>query len=392
MPNVGTVSQPGAPMLLLQLIRNKDRMVAMHVPDGFLDVTTSLGTAVAAAGAVGLALRAAGPEIRRDGPALAGLTSAFVFAVQMVNFPVGAGTSGHLMGGALAATLVGPWTAVLVLTCVLVVQGLLFADGGLTALGTNVLLIGVTTVLVGYLVTKAVMAVLPKRPASVVPAAAVGGFASVPAAALFFVGLYALGGTAPIPLPSLTTAMVGWHLLIGVGEAVITAAVLGAVVAARPDVVHACHGLRPDLVIVDADGQRHVVPANIEADPAGETRSGRSNRPVLVWLALASLLAAGGLSLLASAHPDGLEWVAEQLGFARSAAESAATGSPVSDYQFAGLPHPWGAVLAGLLGVLVTVAAGFALAAAAGARRTGGTDAPDAVAAPAGGNGSTGRR
>ncbi len=372
----------------------------MHVPDGFLDVTTSVGTAVAAAGAVGLALRAAGPEIRRDGPALAGLTSAFVFAVQMVNFPVGAGPSGHLMGGALAAALVGPWTAVLVLTCVLVVQGLLFADGGLTALGTNVLLIGVTTVLVGYVVTKALMVVLPKRPASVVPAAALGGLASVPAAALLFVGLYALGGTAPIPLASLTTAMVGWHLLIGIGEAVITAAVLGAVVVARPDVVHACHGLRPDLVVMDADGARRVVPASPNPPAA------RSNRPVLVWFGLAALLVAGGVSLLASAHPDGLEWVAEQLGFADAAAESAVAGSPMSDYEFAGLPHPWGAVLAGLLGVVVTVAAGFALAAAARGRRTGlgtgrRTDSADAavaadaavdVAAPATGHGPAGRR
>lgn len=378
----------------------------MHVPDGFLDVTTSVGTAVAAAGAVGLALRAAGPEIRRDGPALAGLTSAFVFAVQMVNFPVGAGTSGHLMGGALAAALVGPWTAVLVLTCVLVVQGLLFADGGLTALGTNVLLIGVTTVLVGYVVTKALMAVLPKRPASVVPAAAFGGLASVPAAALVFVGLYALGGTAPIPLSSLTTAMVGWHLLIGIGEAVITAAVLGAVVAARPDVVHACHGLRPDLVVVGADGERRVVPASTAAGTSATRPASRSNRPVLVWLGLASLLVAGGLSLLASAHPDGLEWVAEQLGFAGSAAESAVAGSPMSDYEFAGLPHPWGAVVAGLVGVLVTVAAGFALTAAARGRRTGrGTghrtgrrtgrrtdEAAGATDAAAAGSGHAGRR
>lgn len=338
----------------------------MHVPDGFLDVTTSLGTAGVAAGAVGLALRKAGPDVRRDGPALAGLTSAFVFAVQMVNFPVGAGTSGHLMGGALAAALVGPWVAVLVLTCVLLVQGLLFADGGLTALGTNVLLIGVTTVLVGALVTRAVAALLPKRASYVVPAAAIGGLASVPAAALVFVGLYAIGGTAPIPLPALTAAMLGWHLLIGVGEAVITAAVLGAVVAARPDVVWACRSLRSDLVLVDADGTRRLVPASA---PARVDKA--SSRPVLAALGVASLLVAGGLSLLASARPDGLEWVAEQLGFAGAAGESAVAGSPVGGYEFAGLPHPWGAVLAGVIGVLVTVAVGLAVAAIARGRRTG---------------------
>lgn len=346
----------------------------MHVPDGFLDVTTSVGTAVVAAGVVGLAVRKAGPEVRLHGPALAGLTAAFVFAVQMVNFPVAAGTSGHLMGGALAAALVGPWTAVLCLTCVLLVQGLLFADGGLTALGTNVLLMGVTTVLTGYLVTRGLKAVLPKRPSSVVPAAAIGGLVSVPVAALLFVGLYAIGGTAPIALPTLATAMVGWHLLIGVGEAVITAAVLAAIVVARPDVVHACRGLRADLVLMDEQGQSRVVPAD-RLSPARRT----SNRSVLAWLGFASLIVAGGLSLLASSHPDGLEWVAEQAGFAQTAAESAVAGSPLSGYALIGLPHPWGAVLAGLLGVLVTVAVGLALASLARGRRHGGATRPESA-------------
>ncbi len=121
----------------------------MHVPDGFLDVPTSVATGVAAVAVVGAALRRAEREIAETGPALPGLTAAFVFAAQMVNFPVGAGTSGHLLGGALAAVLVGPWTAVVVLTSVLLVQGLLFADGGLTALGTNVINMAVVGVVVG---------------------------------------------------------------------------------------------------------------------------------------------------------------------------------------------------------------------------------------------------
>jgi cobalt/nickel transport system permease protein len=185
----------------------------MHVPDGFFDAPTSIATGLIAAGAVGFSLRRANREIRETGPALAGLTAAFVFAVQMVNFPVGAGTSGHLLGGALAATLVGPWTGVLVMSVVLLVQGLLFADGGLTALGTNIMLMGLITVVIGYLVTRALLKVAPKRVGSVVPATAIGALISVPVAALAFTGLYAIGGTVDIPLGKLAAAMVGWHIL-----------------------------------------------------------------------------------------------------------------------------------------------------------------------------------
>ena len=231
----------------------------MHVPDGFLDLPTSVATGAVAAGAVGLAMRRSRTELAEAGAPLAGLTAVFVFAVQMVNFPVGAGTSGHLMGGMLAAALVGPWTAVLCLAVVLLVQGLFFADGGLSALGTNITLIGVVTVVAGFLVARALLAVLPRRPGSVVPAVAVGGLVSVPVAALVFVGLYAVGGAVPIPLGTLAATMLGWHTLIGIGEGVITAAVVGAVLATRPDLVHLARHLRPDLVLVDADGR--AVPA-----------------------------------------------------------------------------------------------------------------------------------
>src|ERR1700754_643704 len=115
----------------------------MHVPDGFLNAPTSVATGAVAVAGVAVALRKAQGELDERTAPLAGLTAAFVFAVQMLNFPVGVGTSGHLMGGALAAVLVGPWTAVLCLSVVLLVQGLLFADGGLTALGTNISLIGI---------------------------------------------------------------------------------------------------------------------------------------------------------------------------------------------------------------------------------------------------------
>ncbi|WP_298803471.1 energy-coupling factor ABC transporter permease [uncultured Pseudokineococcus sp.] len=323
----------------------------MHVPDGFLDLTTSVATAGVSAGAVGVALRRARHDVE-ESPALPGLVSAFVFAVQMVNFPVGAGTSGHLMGGALAAALVGPATAVVCLTVVLLVQALLFADGGLTALGTNVLLIAVVTVVVGHLVTRGALAVLPRRPSSVVPAAALGGLVSVPAAALVFVGLYALGGAVPVDLGSLAAAMLGWHALIGVGEALITGAVLAAVVAARPDLVRAAAPARRELVLVGADGRRTSVPA-APREPDAPSAGGARRRPLVVAL-LACLVVAGGVSLLASGSPDGLEHVAGLVGFDGAASDSAVAAGPFADYAAAGVPGALAVTLAGLAGVVVT--------------------------------------
>lgn len=215
----------------------------MHVPDGFLDAPTSLATGVVAAAGVALALRRARADLDDRTAPLAGLVAVFVFAGQMINFPVGAGTSGHLIGGALAAVLVGPWVATLSLTVVVAVQALLFADGGLTALGTNVALMGLVGVWVGWAVFRLARAVLPGRLASVPIAAAVGGALSVPAAALTFVGLYAVGGAAPIPLGSLVTAMGAWHAVIGIGEGLITLLVVGALVRTRPDLVHGARGL-----------------------------------------------------------------------------------------------------------------------------------------------------
>jgi cobalt/nickel transport system permease protein len=215
----------------------------VHVPDGFLDAGTSVATGALAAGTVALALRKSRDELDERTAPLAGLTAAFVFAVQMMNFPVGAGTSGHLIGGALTAVLAGPWTAVLCMTVVLLVQAVLFADGGLTALGTNVTLMALVAVGLGYGVFRLVVALLPKNRTSVLVGAGIGAFLSVPASALTFVGLFALGGVADIPIGTVAATMGGIHVLIGVGEAAITVAVLGAVLALRPDLVHGARHL-----------------------------------------------------------------------------------------------------------------------------------------------------
>ncbi len=229
----------------------------MHVPDGFLDTPTSLATAALAAGTVAVALKRSRAELDDLTAPLAGLTACFVFAVQMMNFPVAAGTSGHLMGGALTAALVGPWTAVLCLTVVLLVQALAFADGGLVALGTNVGLIGVVTVVVGWAVLRLVTRFSRSR-TGVLAGAGIGAFLSVPVAALVFVGLFAVGGVADVPLGTVASFMTGVHALIGLGEAAITVAVLGAVLAVRPDLVR---------------GARHLPVPGLAPRSAGEPAS-----------------------------------------------------------------------------------------------------------------------
>ena len=211
----------------------------MHVPDGFINAPTSLAAGVVAAGTVAVALRKAGDELDEKTTPMAGLVAAFIFATQMLTFPVGVGTSGHLLGGALAAVLVGPWTAILCMSTVLLVQALLFADGGLTALGTNVVLMGLVTVAVGWAITAAITRVGPNVAKTVTVGAALGALVSVPAAAIVFVGLFEVGGTVDVQLSALLSAMVGWHLLIGVGEAVITWLTVSSILAVRPDLVYA---------------------------------------------------------------------------------------------------------------------------------------------------------
>lgn len=213
----------------------------MHVPDGFIDAPISALAFVLGLGILAVALVKARTELDDRTAPLAGLTAVFIFAAQMLNFPVAAGTSGHLLGGALAAILVGPWVAMLVVTVVLTVQALLFADGGLTALGINILNMAVVTAVVGWLVFRVgVRFVQTPRGAAMI--AGVAAFLSVPAAAMAFTLEYALGGTAPVSLTAVAAAMGGVHLLIGIGEGVITGLVVAAVLASRPDVVAGVRG------------------------------------------------------------------------------------------------------------------------------------------------------
>lgn len=209
----------------------------MHIPDGFIDLKTSAAVATAGVIGVGAALRGAKNQLTEKSAPLAGLTAVFVFAVQMLNFPVAAGTSGHLLGGALAAVLVGPYAATLAITVVLIIQAFLFADGGLTALGLNIFNMSIVGVWVGYAIFLLVRKILPKKKASIAVAAAVAGFVSVPAAAAGFVLQYAVGATATYETSTVLTAMISTHVLIGIGEAVITFLTVSAVLASRSDLV-----------------------------------------------------------------------------------------------------------------------------------------------------------
>src|SRR4051812_4339677 len=181
----------------------------------------------------------------------------------MLNFPVAAGTSGHLLGGALAAILVGPYTGVLCVSVVLLMQGILFADGGLTALGVNITDMAITTTVVAYAVFRGLVRILPRGRRSITVASFIAALLSVPAAALVFTLLYALGGTTDVSLGKVATAMIGVHVLIGIGEAAITALTVGAVIAVRPDLVYGARGLEQRLKL-RVDGELVDAPAPLE--------------------------------------------------------------------------------------------------------------------------------
>ncbi|MCT9091968.1 energy-coupling factor ABC transporter permease [Streptomyces sp. ASQP_92] len=349
----------------------------MHVPDGFINAPVSAVTGVVAAAAVAVSLRGARRELggtshapgaggERTAP-LAGLVAAFIFAVQMLNFPVAAGTSGHLLGGALAAILVGPYTGMLCVSVVLLMQGVLFADGGLTALGVNITDMAITTTVVAYLLFRGLLAVLPRTRRSVTAASFVAALFSVPAAALVFTAIYALGGTTDVPITKVLTAMVGVHLLIGIGEAAITALTVGAVLAVRPDLVYGARGLTVPLKL-RVGGELIDAPAAVPAPAAARAGSTRK-----VWGIgiVTALLLAGFVSFYASASPDGLEKVAHDKGIDAKTTEHATSDSPLADYSVKDIGDArLAGGLAGVIGVGVTVVVGSGVFWAVRRRRT----------------------
>ena len=332
-------------------------IVAMHAPDGFLEPRVAVVTAIISLVIIGLALRHAARELEDRQVPLAGIAAAFVFAAQMVNFPVAAGTTGHLLGGALAAILLGPWVGALVVTVVVVVQALLFADGGITALGPNVLNMAIVPAFAGWALFLLFRRVLPRSSAGVVGAAGLASGVTVALSATAFSLEWLFGASAPVPFDTVFGAMVGVHSLIGIGEGVLSALVVAAVLAARPDLVAGARDLTPEEL-----GDRRSVGAK-----------GFAIGAVLLAVAVAAVV-----SQFAADDPDGLERVAEDHGFSDRAQEHAMWSSPFADYATQGIRNEQlSLAVAGLAGVTVTLLVGCGMFRAA---RLGSAAVP--VAAP----------
>lgn len=294
----------------------------MHIPDGFLSTEVAVACAVPAVAAVAIGLRRANSDLDERRVPLLGVTAAFIFAAQMLNFPIAGGTSGHFLGAALAAILLGPWLACLTLAVVLGVQALLFADGGITALGANVFNMGVAGALVVGGLMRAANALAPQR---LVPIAAVGAWLAVMTGAALTAVELAASGT--VPLGTVLPAMLGTHALIGVGEAAITLAAVSAVLATRPD-------------LIDQPAAR---PARV--------------RPFAVVALAVAIGLATAVSPFASSHPDGLERVASDQGFVDA---GRASSGPIPDYAFPEIDDERLATgLAGFTGTLVAFGVGF---------------------------------
>jgi len=303
----------------------------MHIPDGFLDVRTAAATGLLGAAGLGLALRRARLHMPPRRVPLLGLAAAFVFAAQMINFPVMAGTSGHLIGGVLTAVLIGPSAAVVVISAVLIVQCLMFADGGISALGANVFNMALVGTVGGWavyhLVSRAVGGLFGRVLAAAFAAWCGTVLASVACAA-------ELTAARTAPWSKVLPAMAGVHMLIGLGEAVITALILVAVARTRPEL------LEPG----QAD---HQTPRYGAVMACGG----------LIALGLALFV-----SPLASSWPDGLDRTAEVLGFSEKAVESPLP-APIPDYKAPGLGRAGVATsIAGAVGTIVVFALSWMLA------------------------------
>ncbi|MBD2665937.1 cobalamin (Vitamin B12) biosynthesis CbiM protein [Richelia sinica FACHB-800] len=299
----------------------------MHIPDGFVSVPVAAATSVASIAALSIAMGRSQVAFGIRRAPILGLTTAFIFAAQMINFPVAGGTSGHLLGGTLAAVVLGsPWAGMLCIATVLIIQAVLFADGGITALGANILNMAVIGVWTGWILTQTLQRLLGGYKGRLPIAAGIAAGVSVVVAAIACAIELVLSGTAPgtIVLPSIT----GIHILIGVGEGLITGSVLTYLSTTRPDLL------------------------------PGDDQKFRG------WLVpvVSIFLVAGVLSLFASAWPDGLERVAENLGFINLAEQvRVSIPTPLAEYGIEG----WGQIgtsIAGLVGATVCFVVAFGIA------------------------------
>ncbi|MDJ0844267.1 cobalt transporter CbiM [Crocosphaera sp.] len=222
-----------------QIIQNSlfTPYLALHIPDGFLNPGVSLFCWVITIVLIAVSLQKVQKDYQERTVPLMGVCAAFIFAAQMINFPIPGGTSGHLVGGTLAAIILGPWAGTLVVTVVFIVQAVLFQDGGLTVLGANILNMGLIGTFCGYYLYKAIRLSLGRNSwKSMTTATVVAAWCSVVIAAIATALQLALSGTVPLMVSMI--AMVSWHIFIGVGEAIITVIAVGFVWRSRPDLIY----------------------------------------------------------------------------------------------------------------------------------------------------------
>ena len=261
----------------------------MHVPDGFMNVTMSAATGVISFGTLWAYIRSAKDLIADKFIALTGMMSALIFVLQMINFPVAAGTSGHLLGGALAVIVLGPRLGLICLSVVVIIQSLLFADGGLSALGVNVLNMAIVTSATSWFIVKYWVKFIGKNRTSIISVSVIAGILSVVFSSIAFTIQYAIGGTISIPVGTVLIAMVTTHLIIGLGEGIITALIITLLMRVRPDLVYAYDRSDENTTKVSFYGL------------------------FIILILLLSLV-----TPFASSTPDGLESVAEEFGFTQT--------------------------------------------------------------------------
>lgn len=300
----------------------------MHIPDGFLDTKTAVASGVLATAGVSAALWQAKRTLPARRVPMLGLTAAFIFAAQMLNFPVAAGTSGHLVGGVLAAVLVGPGAAVIVMTAVLMLQCFLFADGGVTALGANIFNMGLVNVVAGYAIYRVTRRLAAGQRGMLLGAAFAGWCATVLAAASC-AGQLAWSGKVACRL--VFPAMAGVHMLIGIGEGTITALVLLAIARTRPEL--------------------------LERKDDSPQRAATIGYGLLVALGAALFV-----SPFACSWPDGLEKVAAKIGFEHLASEKPFLSVPMPEYSLPGVKGGWVTPLVGAVGTMTAFVLAWVLA------------------------------
>lgn len=288
----------------------------LHIPDGFLSLIVSIVCWVISASVIGLAISRTNKSLGEKQIPLMGVMAAFIFAAQMINFPVLGGTSGHMLGGALAAIVLGPWAGMLVMTAVIAVQALLFQDGGLLVMGANILNMGLATAAIGYGLYRSVAAQSRTVKLAVT---AVAAWLSVMAGALLTSLQLWLSGTSELSV--VIPAMMGVHALIGVGEAVITVAALAFILQTRPDLL-------------------------------GEGSESAKASGAWVYVGWAVALIVVLLSPLASADPDGLERVAIDMGFINTGLSAPYEIIPDYTLPFLG-ETPISTIAAGVIGAVV---------------------------------------